>query len=1339
MSAHRPIRTTLRALALTPLALAPLARGVLAEQSAAPTDTGIGAQLASADTPEAAREVREKLRKARPVAPLAALLGDARLAVRLGALEVLEEIAGSDFGFDAWLPPGAPENAEALERWKTWAATGKPGESRAAKADEATLRGYLNDTLGEDEARRERALRMMLRQGHFSLKVLETHRAAAPDLSDVVKARLAEARYAIALHEAGNPAARPLARDLAFGTRERRLDALGALRSAGAGALPVAGEFLGSAEPLVRETAVEVFMALGGEATHETLAGLVKNEADVNVLHAVLRALGEKRSATGGDIAKGLLTHADEEIVCGALECLFPRESSGSGAVDDDTLKRLRELAADPRWRLRAAALEAIARLKLVKESALIAKGLDDADAFVRSAAIQAAVQAKARDLLPRLEKLAGTDDDTQMPAVRALKSFGRPVPESLAARIPAMQRDRILAWLTASQGVQEERVYPPLSALLTLAKSGDADIARAALFTLLERHAEAAGTLALTEKALAAAKVEELPTLIAAINLPARGKTARRAEVVPVVSAPAASAEVDALFAALAAPEAKPTAATGAAASAPAPAAPAATPAAPAAVVATTTAEDLLRPFLTHESPAVRRAAQLRFAAAGDAAALAQVAKDWSGVDPDERLALSENLAIPDNAEGAAVLRALLRDPLAAVRRNALGRLDSDSAALRRAAFEACLEADSALNPAEVLEPLQWRLEYTDRKTGWPDELGRRLLRPGAPSNRLVLGIILAGGALSRMPDSELNGWTGHADPLVRRAAWFALVRHAPLRAAREVARIAGDTDACVRAVAPRLALPEGMPWEHRLTASSSVRLQTSYSSRSSAPITRSLPPALTRLLDDPDAAVRFDAALALLSIGKPVEAARFTDIFRAQTDTPAARARIATLLNSNASSLPRPPLRRLASFLDAKELDSQARELLAQGESAATRGAAPLTFAELARVEATPEVLAGAAAAPAKAAAPVAPGAAKTPLVFFVKPGCRECDRAESLLKALCAGDPSLAVIRHNITDTDGLLLNRRLNDLRAVSVKDSGKTPAVFGAQGLLIGDAITGPALEKLVADSRRAGGDDAWTLLPEAEKPALAAKVEQTYAGLSLAVIVGAGLLDGLNPCAFATLIFLVSYLQVARRSPREILLVGGAFVSAVYLTYFAIGLGLHGVLGALAGLGWVRGALNLGFALLAVTLAVLSVRDGLLARAGKLREMNLQLPGFLKDRIRGVIREGAKTERFVLFAFVSGAAISLLELACTGQVYAPIVNQIRQGSLNAVGALAAYNLAFIAPLLAVFALAYGGLRSDALIRFQQRHTSTVRFATAALFVALAGLLIYAEWRTRFGA
>jgi cytochrome c biogenesis protein CcdA len=289
----------------------------------------------------------------------------------------------------------------------------------------------------------------------------------------------------------------------------------------------------------------------------------------------------------------------------------------------------------------------------------------------------------------------------------------------------------------------------------------------------------------------------------------------------------------------------------------------------------------------------------------------------------------------------------------------------------------------------------------------------------------------------------------------------------------------------------------------------------------------------------------------------------------------------------------------------------------------------------------------------------------------------------------------------------------------------------SPAVFTQAGFVIGPDVSPAALGKLFAETMASAQNDDWAKIDEPEQTAAEEKVDRGYENITLSIVIIGGLLDGINPCAFATIIFFLSYLQIARRSPREMLMVGTAFISAVFIAYLAAGLLLYEVLDALnehfAG---IQRWLNIVFGSLALVAAWLSFRDALRARAGRMDEMTLQLPGMLKDRIRGVIRSGARARNFVIAAFLSGLVISLLELACTGQVYAPIIYQIQKGRLDAVFWLVIYNLAFVTPLIVIFLLAYGGLRSATLIDFQKKHTFAVKIGLGLLFLFLSLFILF---------
>jgi cytochrome c biogenesis protein CcdA len=332
---------------------------------------------------------------------------------------------------------------------------------------------------------------------------------------------------------------------------------------------------------------------------------------------------------------------------------------------------------------------------------------------------------------------------------------------------------------------------------------------------------------------------------------------------------------------------------------------------------------------------------------------------------------------------------------------------------------------------------------------------------------------------------------------------------------------------------------------------------------------------------------------------------------------------------------------------------------------------------------------------------------------------------------IQSLTKEFPLLKLTEYNILDSKGTVLNQALCARFSVPSTKQSVSPAIFTQGGFLITNQITPRSLAELLAKTMKLPQDDQWFHVSSEQIAVAATEVTDRYETLTPTMVIVGGLVDGLNPCAFATIIFFLSYLQISRRTPREMLMVGAAFILAVFLTYLSAGLLLHGIIGTLVTrFSGVQRWMNFLFGGLALIAAILSFRDAWLARGGRLDEMTLQLPGFLKTRIRGVIRTGAKARYFVIAAFVSGLLVSVLELACTGQVYAPIIYQIQQGKLDAVLWLVIYNIAFIIPLIVIFILAYGGLRSEKLIAIQQKHTTAVKIALGILFLALAFVIVF---------
>jgi len=347
-----------------------------------------------------------------------------------------------------------------------------------------------------------------------------------------------------------------------------------------------------------------------------------------------------------------------------------------------------------------------------------------------------------------------------------------------------------------------------------------------------------------------------------------------------------------------------------------------------------------------------------------------------------------------------------------------------------------------------------------------------------------------------------------------------------------------------------------------------------------------------------------------------------------------------------------------------------------------------------------------------------------------YFYQTGCDECDRAERDIKYIVEKYAQVKVQRFDVKEDAAL--NEYLS-LRAGVPPDKHLTaPALFVGDGYLVGDEIGASAIEALIQPYLASGAPEPWAGW-EADKPVAEKTIVQRFRSLGLWTVIGAGLLDGVNPCAFATMIFLVSYLSIRKREGPELLATGAAFTAGVFLAYLAVGLGLLKFLTALPVLdiigNWVY-ALTL---VLCLGLAWGSFADYRKAREGRLEDMSLKLPHRLRGWIRRLIREGSRARSFVLASLLLGFAVSIVELACTGQVYLPtivFVLGIPKWRMRAALALLVYNIMFIVPLIVVFLLVYFGTTSQQLIRWMNRHAAAVKLGTAVLFVLLAGWLGY---------
>ena len=350
---------------------------------------------------------------------------------------------------------------------------------------------------------------------------------------------------------------------------------------------------------------------------------------------------------------------------------------------------------------------------------------------------------------------------------------------------------------------------------------------------------------------------------------------------------------------------------------------------------------------------------------------------------------------------------------------------------------------------------------------------------------------------------------------------------------------------------------------------------------------------------------------------------------------------------------------------------------------------------------------------------------------LAYFYQPGCRECDRVQLDLNYLQQRYPELVV--HAFDVKTEATLAEWLGQRAGVPEEKRLTAPAVFVGDEGLVGEELYSRSLEALVARYADTGAEAVWEGVPAAQSGATAGIVAR-FRSFGLLTVLAAGLVDGLNPCAFATIVFFVSYLAFMGRRGREVLAVGVAFTLGVFLTYLGVGVGLLRFLAALPFLDAVSRWLYGLTVVLCLFLAAGSLYDWWQARRGNPDQMRLKLPTRLRRRINQLVRERAGLQAFIPVTFFTGAAISVIELACTGQVYLPtivFVLGVPDLRVQAGLYLVFYNLMFILPLVVVFLLAYFGTSSQQLGMFIHRRAATIKLVTAGLFVLLAGWLVVA--------
>ena len=284
---------------------------------------------------------------------------------------------------------------------------------------------------------------------------------------------------------------------------------------------------------------------------------------------------------------------------------------------------------------------------------------------------------------------------------------------------------------------------------------------------------------------------------------------------------------------------------------------------------------------------------------------------------------------------------------------------------------------------------------------------------------------------------------------------------------------------------------------------------------------------------------------------------------------------------------------------------------------------------------------------------------------------------------------------------------------------------------------------------LVGDTFLVGGNEIKDNLEIAIK--VASKAEKSpisflktdlidfFKKFSVLTVIGNGLVDGINPCAFAVIVFFISFLGVYGYKKVEIIYVGTFYCLAVFSTYLLIGLGFFNFFYSLEQVYLIIKVFYYFVAVFCFLMAIAALYDYYkLKKTGCSDETILQLPKFLKKRINIVIGSRMRKKKggiwgLCISSFVVGFLVSLLEAVCTGQVYLPTIVFILKNTdlkIKAATYLILYNFMFIFPLIIIFFLSLVGVSSAKFNSFLKKNLGKVKILMAVVFFCLGIFIVF---------
>ncbi len=1248
---------------------------------------------------------------------LVSCLADDQLAVRLGALELLEELNNTITGLDPWTDPQADDQQAALKQWQDWNAFGAAATSPATTLSRETFERYMQDLIGDakdgdtsdgDALKRSRyALRILANGGESAASWIVDYMEAHPRLDENALRRVKEVQYALVIPTTAGRDPLTVAHRLIWGSQDVQIRTIRQLTDSGMAVAPVMVDLLAYPEPVVREAAVETLFATAGSYAVEPVREHLLHESDPDIIFTILRHLGDTETQQSQEILESFFSHENEDLAIVAIE----------GAVKlsiRSLAEKLIPLLEDPRWRVKVAVLQAlkkkggreadiINRLRGKEISVAsnvpdaIFKCLDDSDAFVRHTAAVVLGEMKISNAGAPLKKAYRNHDDMHGVIVSVLFELGLSVPGSYIDDLFGPDPNDLLFVLDSLENIDSSS----RSLIRRAAKSENPDIACTALRIVARAEGRNAMDNALLANALHSGSTEKQLTVIQDFDVSSNAKKSLREEMKKSLL-----------------------------------------PVSEKALVSKATNDDILYVVAALMTDAtvpdlVRNEAMVLLCDYGYPTAFKRAEEQWSALTPSKRTQVADTFWSFGKAAIPLFVKALA-DTNAKVWQKTVAQLGK-----REGVVFADPLSKYLLNPASRLRPAMiWPFGLVALCSENPKKLlpfAKQVLTasPTHSSDLAILALSVYTNAGTPEKDKgKLLELTKNEDPFVRRAAWIALTGHAENELLANVEPIKADVSKYVREIIPTLL--KNTAYEKALDLyfsedecfsgyeSLKIRVSDSDSYKSRKKLNDDAVQLLEGMIkDDRDPMIRFRCMLTLLSHHIPLDLNTVAAAGRANANHHSAARLTADLFSQQSMYfgkifsillplLETPDGQKYGEY-ESKKFRARWGLMTQQPEHVMMKG---VTFKSVAKYAPVQQKAMAVFVEPFGYDMDIGEMSGPAELVFFTTSGCRYCSDVERFIKYLQYKYTGLHVTRIDIHTSYGMRQNEVLSRKFNVDPVQRAAAPSIFMSNGYLIDKEITYGPLDTLI--KRSVSGIDGVDVLSASEDELKAASASiheygRSYAWYSVA---GAGYADGKNYCLLVTLFLLLLHLFSSQQKGWAVARFGAIYLAALTGTTLLLWLGLRGMISKIDHLDQIGGLLNW---LMVVSMLFLTLRY-FFGTFGSLRKKKKK-----KALKRGKKIRMPRYQRILVVCVLWGVVVAILNLASIGNPYTQtIMYMIKSQALQIqpFAMLIVYSIVLMLPSAVILLTCSAATGNEQFQSFATRHPALIKFLLSILWFAL---------------